>query len=104
MRNYERTVEEARERLEQAREQAAKQTDEEMGKIEKEFTETLKNMHIDFEKDISADGMIQILKDLQHGTKVLSKLQENWAGMTLYFYSLPSTSCSTRTAHRLSLK
>jgi F0F1-type ATP synthase membrane subunit b/b' len=50
MRNYERTVEEARERLEQAREQAAKQTEEEMGKIEKEFTESLKNMHIDFEK------------------------------------------------------
>jgi hypothetical protein len=31
---------EARERLVQVREQAAKQTDEEMGKIEKEFTET----------------------------------------------------------------
>jgi cyclopropane fatty-acyl-phospholipid synthase-like methyltransferase len=50
IRNYERTVKEARERLEQAREQAAKQIDEETGKIEKEFTESLKNMHIDFEK------------------------------------------------------
>jgi hypothetical protein len=61
-----------------------KKSEKEMKKICDEFTTSLANMHIDVQKDISTDPMMQILKD---GTKLIGQLQEKWTGMTRYFNS-----------------
>jgi hypothetical protein len=75
------TVEYAKERLKKAKQDAA-EAEKKMEKNCDNWINSLKNMHIDVQKDISTDRMIQILKD---GTKLLSDLQGNWTGMTLYF-------------------
>ena len=84
--NLVRTVEDAEKRLNKAKQDAI-DAEKEMEKICDEYIKSLENMHIDVKKDISTDRMIKILKK---GTKLLGKLQENWAGMTLYFKSINS--------------
>ncbi|XP_046636092.1 uncharacterized protein LOC124314772 isoform X2 [Daphnia pulicaria] len=74
-----------------------KKSEKEMKKICDEFIKSLENMHIDIIKDISTDSMMQILKD---GMNLLSKLQENWTGMTLYFQSINSYIEDMKTKHK----
>jgi hypothetical protein len=79
-------AEEAEEDLKKAKKDAM-EAEQEMKKICNECIKSLENMQIDVTKDISADKIIKIL---QEGMRLLSQLQENWSGMTLYFQSINS--------------
>jgi hypothetical protein len=88
---------EEKKRRQEAALNGQKKSEKEMKKICDEFTTSLANMHIDVEKDISTDPMIQILKE---GMKLLSDLRKNWAGMTLYFQSINSYIKDMKTKHK----